>query len=234
VSPFRFNYGYEPIMPIEDEVPGWSFLKWSEVKTTGELLALRTLQLQRRDEDYEEITLRLRRNREQGKEDYDATHVLHPKPFQVGDLVLLHNTQREGDMTREQKMRFRWLGPYRVTKAIIEKGTYVLAELDGAELGGTVAGNRLKKFHVRETNPIRNDTDPLSTVPNPVSAEEPWHSTGDECEENKSTEGDNQDGSNAEAIENMEESSEGEENTNESTNSTKEGKFIGVFIPAKV
>ena len=109
---------------------------------------MRTLQLQRRDEDYEEITLRLRRNREQSKESYDATHVLHPEPFAVGDLVLLHNIMREGDMTREQKMRFRWLGPYQVTKAIPEKGTYVLAELDGAELGGTVAGNRLKKFHV--------------------------------------------------------------------------------------
>jgi hypothetical protein len=28
-------------------------------------------------------------------------------------------------------------------------GLYVLAEIDGAELGGTVAGNRLKLFHSR-------------------------------------------------------------------------------------
>jgi hypothetical protein len=28
-------------------------------------------------------------------------------------------------------------------------GSYVLAEVDGAELGGTVAGNRLKLFHPR-------------------------------------------------------------------------------------
>ena len=72
-------------------------------------------------------------------------------------------------MTREQKMRFRWLGPYQVTKAIPEKGTYVLAELDGAELGGTVAGNRLKKFHVREANPIEDFAYPASKVPDRVS-----------------------------------------------------------------
>jgi hypothetical protein len=231
VSPFRFNYGYEPIMPIEEEVPGWSFLKWSEVKTTAELLALRTLQLQRRDEDYEEITLRLRRNREQKKENFDSTHVLHPEPFQVGDLVLLHNTQREGDMTREQKMRFRWLGPYRVTKAIPEKGTYILAELDGAELGGTVAGNRLKKFHVRETNPIEDFAYPVSKVPNAASAGKPWHSADGE---DRSTEGDNQDDASEAATESTGKSSEDEMNADELQDGTKREKFVGVFIPARV
>jgi hypothetical protein len=231
VSPFRFNYGYEPIMPIEEEVPGWSFLKWSEVKTTGELLALRTLQLQRRDEDYEEIALRLRRNREQGKENFDDTHVLHSEPFEVGDLVLLHNTMREGDMSREQKMRFRWLGPYRVSEAIPEKGTYVLEELDGAKLGGTVAGNRLKKFHVRETNPISADPDPAWIDPNAVSATDSWHQMRDE---NESIEGDNQSEEEEETSASTGGSSEDEENANESTDGKRMEKFIGVFIPARV
>jgi hypothetical protein len=136
-------------MPVEEEVPGWSFLAWEDVKSTADLLALRTLQLQRRDEDHEEISLRLRRTREQGKEHFDATHVLHTTPFEPGELVLLHNTMREADMSRDQKMLFRWLGPYRVKKAIALKGTYVLEELNGVDLGGTVAGNRLKRFYVR-------------------------------------------------------------------------------------
>ena len=231
VSPFRFNYGYEPIMPIEEEVPDWSFLKWSEVKTTGELLALRTLQLQRRDEDYEEIALRLRRNREQGKENFDNAHVLHTEPFEVGDLILLHNTMREGDMTREQKMRFRWLGPYRVSEAIPEKGAYVLEELDGARLGGTVAGNRLKKFHVRETNPIGDIAGRASKVPNAVSASDPWHQKRDG---NGSAEGDNQSEAEEEISASTGDSSDDEGNANKSAEDERMEKFVGVFIPARV
>jgi len=178
VSPFRFNYGYEPIMPIEEDVPGWSFLAWEDVKSTADLLALRTLQLQRRDEDYEEISLKLRRAREQGKEHFDATHVLHTTPIEAGEMVLLHNTMREKDMSRDQKMLFRWLGPYRVKKAITLKGTYVLEELNGAELGGTVAGNRLKRFHVRPE--VRPDFAVPASVsgklPNRTSLEvKTWH-----------------------------------------------------------
>jgi hypothetical protein len=218
-------------MPIEEEVPGWSFLKWTEVKTTSELLTLRTLQLQRRDKDYDEISLRLRRNREQGKENFDAAHVLHTEPFEVGDLVLLHNTMREGDMTREQKMRFRWLGPYRISEAVPEKGTYALEELDCAKLGGTIAGNRLKKFHVRETSPIREISGPARNVPNAVSAADAWHPAGGE---NESIEGDNQGEMEDETSASTGDSSEGEENANESTDNKRMEKFVGVFIPARV
>jgi hypothetical protein len=56
---------------------------------------------------------------------------------------------REGDMSREQKMHFRWLGPYRIKKAIALKGTYILEELNGAELSNIIINNRLKRFYVR-------------------------------------------------------------------------------------
>jgi hypothetical protein len=46
-------------------------------------------------------------------------------------------------------MYFRWLGPYRVKKATFFKGTYVLEKLNSAELNGTMAGNRLKRFYPR-------------------------------------------------------------------------------------
>src|SRR3981189_429019 len=49
-------------------------------------------------------------------------------------------------MSRNRKLSYKWLGPYRVKKAIPEKGTYILEEFDGIELSGTYAGNRLKKF----------------------------------------------------------------------------------------
>jgi hypothetical protein len=49
-------------------------------------------------------------------------------------------------MSRNQKLSYKWLGPYRVKKAILEKGTYILEEFDGIELSSTYARNRLKKF----------------------------------------------------------------------------------------
>jgi hypothetical protein len=52
-------------------------------------------------------------------------------------------------MSRDQKMQFRWLGPYKVKKTIALKGTYTLKKLNGAELGKTVTGNRLKRFYSR-------------------------------------------------------------------------------------
>jgi len=66
-----------------------------------------------------------------------------------GDLVLKYNSIAEVDMLRNRKLSYKWLGPYRVRKAIPEKGTYILEEFDGTQLAGTYSGNRLKKFVVR-------------------------------------------------------------------------------------
>jgi len=52
-------------------------------------------------------------------------------------------------MSRNRKLSYKWLGPYRVRKAIPKKGTYILEEFDGTQLAGTYSGNRLKKFVVR-------------------------------------------------------------------------------------
>jgi len=52
-------------------------------------------------------------------------------------------------MSRNWKLSYKWLGPYRVCKAIPKKGTYILEEFDGAQLAGTYSSNRLKKFVVR-------------------------------------------------------------------------------------
>ena len=220
VSPFRFNYGYEPIMPIEEEVPSWSFLKWRDVQSTAELLALRTLQLQRRDEDHEEARLRLRRRREEGKEYFDATHVLHAAPLQEGDLVLLHNTMRHKDMSRVQKMRFKWLGPYRIKEAIPVKGTYILEELNGAVLGGTVAGNRLKRFHARP------EVDADFAVPENLYSELPNRTSAgpDSWRSDASRSGDSE----------QEDSLGSESEGSVQEGASRRERFVGVFIPARV
>jgi len=52
-------------------------------------------------------------------------------------------------MLRNRKLSYKWLGPYRVRKAIPKKGTYILEEFDGTQLASTYLGSRLKKFVVR-------------------------------------------------------------------------------------
>ena len=47
------------------------------------------------------------------------------------------------------KLAWRWLSPYRI-HCVNKNGSYVLEELDGAEMKGTVNGNRLKKYYTFE------------------------------------------------------------------------------------
>ena len=148
LTPYYISCGSEPDLHIELEIPTWRILPWNEVHSTADLLAVRARQLQRRDKDLEEATLHLQRMRLEGKERHDLKHGIREEELAVGSIVLLHDTQREKDMSR--KLAFKWLGPYRISDAVRDKGTYMLEELDGSQLAGTFAGDRLKKFHPRQ------------------------------------------------------------------------------------
>jgi hypothetical protein len=64
-------------------------------------------------------------------------------------------------MSQVRKLLYKWLGPYKVWKAIPDKGTYFLEEFDKTELASTYAGNRLKKFVQRNRfyMPVATGTD---------------------------------------------------------------------------
>ena len=154
--PYRLIFGSDPILPIELSVPTWKILLWSSVRTTADLLAIRARQLQRRDEDLDELRLHLRRQREHNKDYFDDTKHIREGPIKVGDLVLLFNSKIEKSFS--DKLTYRWLGPFTVDVADIVRGTYQLAELNGNRMDHTVPGNRLKLFversyHTPNTNP---------------------------------------------------------------------------------
>lgn len=153
VSLFRIVCGQEPVLPIDLEILTWRILLWGQVTNTSELLALRARQLEQRDNDIEEAAFHLQRMREKGKEVFDNTHHLRVDELKKADLVLLFDNERQKDMSSSVKLASKWNGPYKIHQAISEKGTYLLAELDGAVLAGTFAGNRLKKFHPRLNAP---------------------------------------------------------------------------------
>ncbi len=62
---------------------------------------MRARQLQCRDEDLEKATLHLQRMRLEGKEQHDLKHGIHEEELAIGSIVLLHDTRREKDMSRQ-------------------------------------------------------------------------------------------------------------------------------------
>ena len=164
-SPFWVVYGREAVLPIELKFRTWRILEWEKVQSRAELLALRTRQLMGRDEDLEEVRLRKQRKRMEGKEAFDQTRQIRHAEIKEEDLVLKHDSIAEIDMSRSRKLSYKWLGPYKVRKAIPDKGTYLLEEFDGTQLAGTYSGNRLKKFVQRNKfyMLVTTDADPDSS-----------------------------------------------------------------------
>jgi hypothetical protein len=85
-----------------------------------------------------------------GKEKFDNTHRLHSKiAISVSDLILFFNSIRTINMSSSKKLRFRWLGPYRVHTTHQDKGTYIFKDLNSSVFKHITAGNNLKPFRVR-------------------------------------------------------------------------------------
>jgi len=82
----------------------------------------------------------------EGKESFDQSRKICQSEIKEGDLVLQHDSIAEINMSQVRKLSYKWLGLYKVRKAILDKGTYFLKEFDGTALAGTYARNRLKKF----------------------------------------------------------------------------------------
>ena len=102
--------------------------------------------MQGRDEDLDEVRLRKQRKRIEGKESFNQSYQIWQVEIKEGDLVLQHDSIAEIDMSQAWKLSYKWLGLYKVWRAIPDKGTYFLKEFDSTELAGTYSGNCLKKF----------------------------------------------------------------------------------------
>jgi len=103
------------VLPIELNIPIWQTLLWDEVRDTKDLLTIKTRQIQRRDKDLEEAAMHLRRCRIQDKEYFDTSHQIRPeKAVNVGNLVLLYDSYGATNMSSLRKLRYRWIGPYKV------------------------------------------------------------------------------------------------------------------------
>ena len=82
----------------------------------------------------------------ENKDYFDSLHQICFELLKENDMVLLHNTVKDVDLSSSNTLRFRWLGPYRVHRDN-GNGSYIIKELDGTVLSDSTAGNHLKHFH---------------------------------------------------------------------------------------
>lgn len=78
-------------------------------------------------------------------------------------MVLVHNTLIS--YTYSDKLGFRWFGPFQI-KEVLDKGSYLIKELDGTAFQLPIHGNHLKTYHT--PNPQENDD---ITIPSIFSCE---------------------------------------------------------------
>ena len=192
ITPYRFLMGGDAILPIEFEVPTWSTLPWETVESREDLIALRARQILQRDHDIEEAIYRLKRLRDQNKDYVDSKRTLRESPLEKGNIVLLHDTIDETSYTSDKKLRYRWLGPYRI-REVKRHGSYALEELDGTPVyqwprpdGGyddSVNGNRLKRFWFQRDTGVRAQSFPPHAVTSVHTDIEQEEAEGDSDEE---------------------------------------------------
>jgi hypothetical protein len=94
-------------LPIELDIPTWKIFPWNSIQTTADLLALRTRQLQRRDENIEKTRFHLQRMKKEEKDLWDKDHQMRPITIETDHIILLHNTQRQKNVFSNRKFRYR-------------------------------------------------------------------------------------------------------------------------------
>ena len=146
-TPYKLVFGQDCVLPVELTATSWATINWSQVKTRAELLAARARQLERKEEEVKEAQKNVRKSRLRNKAYFDKNRRERLEVLKIGDLVLLYNSVL--DKQWSQKLKNKWLGPYRIRDIAEDRGTYLLDELDGTQLEGIIAGDRIKKFHPR-------------------------------------------------------------------------------------
>jgi hypothetical protein len=155
-SPYYMAHGIEPLMPFDLSEATYMAPAQTSTLTTAELLALRARQLQKREEDLDDLVKRVVKARFASAKDFERRHASTIKDFNFGkgDLVLVRNSRIE--MSWDRKAKPRWFGPMIVVKRHTG-GAYQLSELDGAVSATRFAAFRVVPYYPRKAIDIPND-----------------------------------------------------------------------------
>ena len=146
MTPYHILFGQEAVFPIKLEVPTWVTQAWDHVLLIGDLLLAQAHQIERQDHNMEEAVEWLKRICMENKDYFDNLHQICFELLKENNMVLLHNTVKDVDLSSLNTLWFCWLGPYHIHWDN-RNSSYIIKELDGTVLLDSTAGNHLKHFH---------------------------------------------------------------------------------------
>ena len=154
-SPYYLLHGMEPILPFDLTEATFLVRGYKPGMSTSDLLALRIRQLAKREEDLAMAAETLRKARLASKKVFEKRFFarLIRSEHKPGTLVLIRNMNE-----RRSKSEPRYFGPYQVVRRT-KGGSYVLAEMDGAEFTDRMAAFRLIPYITRVGSTLRHLTD---------------------------------------------------------------------------
>ncbi|KAL0453527.1 UNVERIFIED_CONTAM: hypothetical protein Slati_1330800 [Sesamum latifolium] len=130
-TPYALVYGVEVVLPLEQQIPS-TRIAIQEGLTEEENTRIRLEELEALDEKRLEAQQRLEYYQARLSKAFNKK--VHPRSFQVGDLVLTVRRPIITTHRTENKFLPKWDGPY-VVKEVYTNGTYKLVAEDGLRIG---------------------------------------------------------------------------------------------------
>jgi transposase InsO family protein len=152
-SPFYMAHGVEPVLPFDIALATFLVPNLTDRLSTVDLIATRTRQLQRREDDLAAIRSNVLKSRFESVRQFERQFekTIRDHNFGPGAFVLVRNSSIETDLGRKAKPRY--LGPMVVIRRS-QNGAYRLAELDGTVSNLRFAAFRLVPYHSRSRSSI--------------------------------------------------------------------------------
>jgi hypothetical protein len=148
-TPYYLLYGQHPLMPYDVNDRTFHSLDWPSIESTEDLLALRMLQLSKREDLLEEAVLANAKSWLKAADTFNRKHTakMAAGEYAPGKWVIVYN--KALDNQHGSKGMAKWFGPF----IIIQRrpsGAYVVQQPDGVILHSPIAWKRLKLYHYQE------------------------------------------------------------------------------------
>lgn len=149
LTPYFMLYGQHPMFPWDITDTTWQGLHWEKAQNDREeLLAIRALQILRRDEDIDFASWRQALNRNKSIDQHMLKLIKHMQVTGIEPVVWVLRRENRLDTGVGGKEKPRFMGPY-VVKRRFQSGSYQLAELDGTPILEPVSADRLVIYRYR-------------------------------------------------------------------------------------
>jgi hypothetical protein len=152
-SPFYMAHGIEPILPFDITLATFLVPDLDKPLSTADLLAARARQLQKRQDDLDNIHQRVIKSRFTSVQQFEKQfkNSIKDLNFKPGNLVLVRSAGTDSELASKTKPRY--YGPMVVVRRT-RNGAYRLAELDGAVSRLRYAAFRLIPYFSRSRSSI--------------------------------------------------------------------------------